>query len=173
MSEFIFGIVVKQYLTNLKALKGILSKARAHAEANKYDPNLLLDLKLAPDMMNFTRQIQILSDTAKGSVARLSGKEIPSFPDTEKTWEEIVSRVDKTIDYVAKFKAEDFKNFADKKATFPWNPGSHLEGNDFFTSFSIPNFYFHFSMAYALLREAGVPLGKGDYLGEINWKKDK
>ena len=172
MSDIIHDIIVQQYMVNLRALKGMLAKAKFHADTNKFDVQHFLDIKLAPDMWNFTRQIQTLSDNAKGMVARLAGQEVPSWPDTEKTWEELLARIDKTLDFVSRFKASDFKSYTEKKIRFPWVTGVHLEGKDYLVSYALPNFYFHLTTIYALLRAAGVPVGKADYIGEINWKKD-
>ena len=171
MSEVVYDIIVKQYMNSLNALKGCMAKAKAHAEANNFAPEKFMDMKLAPDMFNFTKQVQTASDNAKGAAARLAGREIPSFPDNEKTWDELVARIDKTIDYLGSFKAEDFKDYAKQTASFAYYPGKHLRGSDYFTSYAIPNFYFHLMTAYALLRHGGVPIGKIDYMGELAWVK--
>ncbi|MBP9674816.1 MAG: DUF1993 domain-containing protein [Bacteriovoracaceae bacterium] len=172
MNRVVFEMGATQIIKNLHALKICMNKAKAHAEHNKFDVNKFLDMKLAPDMLNFTYQIQILSDNAKGIAARLSGTPIPVFEDKEKTWEELVTRIDNTINFIAKFKADDFAGFENAKATFPWNKEMHLKGMDYLTSFAIPNFYFHLTTAYAILRTNGVPVGKMDFLGEVNWNKN-
>ena len=172
MHQLIHDIIVTQYGNNLNALKNILNKAKTHAETNKFDPNKFMDTKLAPDMMNFTKQIQILSDNAKGAVARLAAAEIPSFSDDEKTFDELIERVNKTINFISKFKADDFKNYQDQKVSFFWKPNQYLKGHDYLVSFAIPNFYFHLTTAYSLLRSGGVQIGKGDFLGEVNWKSN-
>lgn len=169
-SKLVHEIITVQYVRSLNALKNILNKAKSHAHNYKFDENKYLDLKLAPDMFNFTKQVQMATDNAKGAAARLTGSEIPAYPDTEKTMEELLARVDKTINYLASFKEEQFSNYESSKATFPWYPNAYLSGRDYLTSFALPNFYFHLSLTYSLLRNAGVQLGKGDYLGEINWK---
>jgi len=166
----IFDTIVTGFIRNLHGLKTILHKTEEHAKNNKFDVNTFMDVKLAPDMFNFTRQIQMASDNAKGAVARLSGKEAPKFDDNEKNWEELIARVDKTINYLSQFKADDFKNYADHKISFPWYPGMHLTGHDYLTSFAIPNFYFHVTTAYAIARSQGVALGKRDYIPGMNFK---
>lgn len=171
MNELIHDLIVNQYVNKLKGLKVCLNKAKLHAEANKFDANKFLDMKLAPDMLNFTAQIQMISDNAKGAVARLTGTENPPIADTEKSWEDLMNRIDKTLDFITKFRPSDFQKYADQKITFPWYPGAHLKGHDYLTSFAIPNFYFHLTTAYALLRSSGVPIGKSDFMGEINWQK--
>jgi hypothetical protein len=170
MENLIFDIICTGYVRNLHGLKGCLLKAKKHAEDRKFDPNLYLNSKLAVDMFNFTKQIQFACDNAKGAVARLGGRENPQHEDNEKTFDEIVARVEKTINFISTFKPEDFKNFSHQKATFPWYPGKHLEGKDYLVSFAIPNFYFHLTCAYSILRHSGVNLGKSDFLGELNWK---
>lgn len=170
-AQLVYDLVNTQFIRNLHAFKNLLNKAKAHAEVNKFDPNKYLDVKFAPDMFNFLKQVQILSDNAKGATARLTGSENPSFPDTEQTFEELYQRIDKTIDFIAKFKASDYEGYDSKQATFPWYPTAFLTGHDYLVSFALPNFYFHLSTAYGLLRTSGVSIGKSDYLGEINWQQ--
>ncbi len=164
-------IISSQFTTNLAALRSILVKAQEHAKERKFDENKYLDMKLAPDMLNFTKQIQIASDSAKFAVSRLSGKTAPAFADEEKTLAELITRVTNTMEYVQGFKKEDFANYKNQTQTFHWNPGMSLSGHDYLTQFAIPNFYFHITTAYALLRSAGVNLGKSDFLGQVNWTK--
>jgi len=170
MNSIVYDIIQLQFTQNLNALKHCLLKAQGHAEANKFDAQCFLDTKLAPDMFPFKKQIQMISDNAKGAVSRLSGKEAPVFEDNEKSFAELVTRLDKTIEYVSSFKAEDFKNFDSQKAVFPWYPGKYLNGHDYLVSFAIPNFYFHLTTAYNLLRNSGVQIGKRDFLGDLAWK---
>jgi hypothetical protein len=171
MQHDVSGIISTQFTTNLDALRNILIKAQAHAKARNFDENKYLDMKLAPDMLNFTKQIQIACDTAKFSVSRLSGKTAPVFADEEKTLTELIARISNTMEYVQGFKKEDFTNYKNTTQTFPWMAGVSLSGSDYLTQMAIPNFYFHISMTYALLRSAGVELGKNDFLGKVNWAK--
>jgi hypothetical protein len=173
MQNLVYELISAQYIASLSALKEILLKAKSHAETNKFDPNKFLDMKLAPDMFPFTKQIQIASDNAKGAVSRLSGKEAPKFEDNEKTFDEVIARIDKTIEYLSQFKPEDFKDFQNQKISFPWYPGKYLNGKDYLVGFALPNFYFHTTTAYNLLRGAGVQIGKSDFLGNLNWQDTK
>jgi hypothetical protein len=169
MQTNVSELVVNQFTRNLKALRGLLGKAKEHANEKKFDPNLFLQEKLSPDMFPFVRQVQITCDTAKGAVARLSGQKPPSWSDEEKSIDELLARVDKTIDYVSQFTAKDFTNYAAQQVSFPWYPNKYLKGDDFLVSHAIPNFFFHLTTTYALLRKSGVSLGKSDFLGEQNW----
>jgi hypothetical protein len=166
----VFQLVSTQFLKTLSGLRTCLVKAKEHAQKRNFDPNCFLDLKLAPDMFPLKKQIQMVSDNAKGAVSRLSGKEAPVFEDSEKTFDDLILRISKTIEYLESFKSDDFKNYENQKASFPWYPGKYLSGHDYLVTFALPNFYFHVSMAYALLRNAGVEIGKRDYLGDLNWK---
>jgi hypothetical protein len=172
MQHNVNDIIVNQFTRSLKALKNILKTAEAHATERKFDPNLFLDMRLAPDMFPLVRQVRFVSDTAKGAVSRLSGKTAPVFEDNEKTMEELINRVQRTIDYVAEFKKETFADYKTKKVSFPFYPGVHLTGEDYLVQHAIPNFYFHISTTYSLLRASGVKIGKQDYLGEQNWLKE-
>ncbi|MBY0316396.1 MAG: DUF1993 domain-containing protein [Bdellovibrionales bacterium] len=172
MNHSVNDIVVNQYTRSLNALKGILGKARAFARERNFDENNLLQLRLAPDMFPLVRQVQIVSDGAKAAVAKLANKSMPSFPDEEKTMEELFVRIDKTIHFLKEFEKEEFKDYSQQKMSFPWNPGNYLMGEDYLVSHSLPNLYFHMSTVYSILRLHGVPLGKSDYLGNQNWKKD-
>ena len=169
MQHDVSDIVSTQFTRTLEALRTILTKAQDHAKERKFDENLYLDMKLAPDMLNFTRQIQIACDTAKFACARLSGKTGPVFDDKEKTMAELIARVSNTLEYVNGFKKEDFANYKTVSVSFPWKPGVSMNGADYLASHAIPNLYFHTSMAYALLRQSGVLIGKGDFLGKQNW----
>ncbi len=168
--DLVYEMIIGQYGKNLQALRGILAKTKEFAEQRKFDVNLFLDMKLAPDMFALIRQIQMVTDNAKGAASRLSGKEMPKFEDTEKTWGELEARLDRTLNYLHSFKKNDFEQFESKKVSFPWYPGKELSGKDYFLSFALPNFYFHLTTVYAILRSAGVPIGKESFLGELNWK---
>ena len=133
--------------------------------------SVLLDARLAPDMFPLSKQIQIVCDNAKMSVARLTGISAPVFEDNEKSFDEFVNRINKTMAYLEGIKPENFTGYDKRTAEFPWLPGSYLEGKDYLVNYALPNFYFHLSMAYAILRFNGVDLGKVDFLGELNWKK--
>ena len=144
-----------------------LEAAKAHAEAKKFSPDVYLTMRLAPDMLPFTKQIQIASDAAKGAVARLAGQENPSYEDNEASLDELVARIKKTRDFVLSVPAEAFNGSEDREISIPRRSGDPLkfDGLNYLRHFAQPNFYFHATTTYALLRHAGVPLGKNDYLG--------
>jgi len=144
-----------------------LDKAEAHAAARKFDAANYLGLRLAPDMLPFTRQIQIASDAAKGAMARLAGTEMPAWEDNEASLADLRARVQKTIDFVKSFSPAQIDGSEAKPITIPRRTGEPLQfdGETYLKHFALPNFYFHVTTTYALLRHAGVELGKGDYLG--------
>lgn len=144
-----------------------LDRAEAHAAARKFDAANYLGLRLAPDMFPLTRQVQIASDMAKSGVARLAGVEVPKWDDNEASFDDLRARVRKTLDYVNAFAASQIDGTEDKAISVPRRVGEPLQftGEAFLKHYILPNFYFHVTTAYALLRHAGVELGKGDYLG--------
>ena len=150
----------------LSALDKVLSKAEADAAARKIEPSVLLSTRLFPDMLPLVRQVQIMTDGAKGGASRLAGQEPPKWADDEKTFADLHARIAKTIAHLKSFKPEQFEG-AEKRAIemkFP-NATFNFTGKDFLLTFVIPNFYFHYTTAYAILRHNGVPVGKGDFLG--------
>jgi hypothetical protein len=158
---------VPVFVRMLNNTLGWLDKAEAHAKARKFDPNNFLGLRLAPDMLPFARQIQIATDHVKGCTARLAGMEPPKWADDEKTLDELRARIRRAIDYAHSIPAAKLEGSDTRDVTVPAGPNRSLTfpGEVFMKSFSLPNFYFHVTMAYALLRQAGVELGKMDYLG--------
>jgi hypothetical protein len=170
MQVTVYDLVVTQFVSELNALKGILKKANAFADSKKIKFDVILNLRLIPDQFAFVRQVQIVTDTAKGACSRLAGDKAPVFEDTETTYEQLQQRIDNTIAYCSGFKPEQFNGFDKTRVEFFWNPGKHLEGRDYLVQHAIPNFYFHLTTAYSILRANGVELGKGDYMGQQNWK---
>ncbi|MEK0418055.1 MAG: hypothetical protein RI949_2061 [Pseudomonadota bacterium] len=144
-----------------------LDKAEAHAKARNFDPNNYLGLRLAPDMLPLTRQVQIASDAAKGAMARLAGQEVPKWEDQEASLEDLRARIRKTMDYVASFTPAQIDGSEKKAISVPRRVGDPLqfEGEAFLKHYAMANFYFHLTTLYALLRQAGVDIGKGDFLG--------
>lgn len=144
-----------------------LDKAQAHADTKKFDSLNYLGLRLAPDMLPLNRQIQITSDGAKGCVARLAGLEVPKWEDSESTVAELRARLQKTLDYVQSIPAAQIDGSEQREILLPTRQAEPLlfSGETYLKHFVLPNFYFHASMTYALLRHAGVELGKGDFLG--------
>jgi hypothetical protein len=153
----------------LNALSVILDKAEAHAEAKKIDPTVLLNARLFPDMFPLTRQVQIACDQAKNGAARLAGLEPPKHEDNEKTFAELKARIAKALAYVKTLDAKAIDAAADRQVTFPLGPNNkgHMKGADFLNHFVLPNFYFHLTTAYDILRHCGLEVGKRDFLGAI------
>ena len=147
-------------------LSHILDKAQAHAEAKKIDPLVLPNFRIAPDMLPMTSQVQIACDSAKGLVSRLSGVPSPVFEDTEKTLGELKDRIAKTIAFIQSVPAESIDGTEDKSIIIKrGEKETHYKGMQFMLGHAVPNFYFHVSMAYAILRHNGVEIGKRDFLG--------
>ncbi len=157
---------VPVYTQFLGSLSGILKKAATHAEAKKIEPSVLINARLAPDMFALARQIQIATDHAKGSLARLAGVEIPSYPDTETTFDELQARIAKTLDYVKSFKPEQIDGSETREIVLTFGTQKFpFTGQTYLIQFALPNFYFHASMAYGILRHNGVEIGKRDFMG--------
>ena len=151
--------VFTRALTNLSAM---IDKALAAGVAEA----TLLEARLAPDMHPFPRQIQMASDSAKGAIARLAGVEPPSMPDTESTIDELKARIVATIAYVNSVDAAAFDGAEDRDVVLKFPNGEmKFTGADYLTGFALPNFFFHITIAYALLRANGAPIGKMDFLG--------
>jgi hypothetical protein len=156
--------VMHRMLTNLS---GILQKAESYAQARRIEPNALLQARLYPDMFPLTRQVQLATDFAKGAAARLSGSEVPKWEDTEQTFAELQARIQRGRDYLGSFRRESFAG-AEERAIEIKVPSRTLKftGKEYLLSFALPNFYFHVTMAYAILRHNGLEIGKLDFLGE-------
>ncbi len=160
---------VPAFVQILTSLSTIIGKAEAHAAAKNIQPEALLNARLFPDMFTFTRQIQIVCDFAGKNTARLAKAEVPSTPDTEKSFGELKKRIDSTIDYLKKFKSEQFDGIGSREVEFPVGPGktATLNAQQALTHFFLPNFYFHAATAYDILRHNGVELGKRDFIGSF------
>jgi hypothetical protein len=157
---------VPAFLQILGSLTGILGKAEAHCKAKNIQPDVLLGARLYPDMLPLTKQIQIASDFAAKSCARLTGSEVPVVADTEKSFDELTARLARTIDYVKAFKPAQFDGADAKEVTFPAGPNTMtMKGQQFLSHFALPNFYFHAATAHDILRHNGVEIGKRDFLG--------
>ena len=154
------------FLHMLDSLAAILDKAQQHAHDHKIDPQVLLNARLAPDMYPLLRQVQLVSDGVKGCAARLAGIAVPSFADTESSFAELQARIGKTAEFLRSIAPEQFDGSEERAISLSF-PGLELKfsGQDYLLNFVVPNFYFHLSMAYAILRHNGVPLGKMDFLG--------
>jgi hypothetical protein len=166
MSFTIYDASIPTMTRMLGNLSKILDKAVAQAETEKSAPSELLESRLASDMFPFTRQVQIVSDVAKGCAARLSATEPPSFPDTETTFAELQTRIAKTVDFLKSIAPEKFAGAEDRTITLKFPQGERsFSGKDYLTDFVLPNFYFHMATAYGLLRHKGIAIGKMDFLG--------
>lgn len=158
----------------LVQLRQVLAKGDAHARAQGWDPAVLLNMRLAPDMFPLVRQVQIATDIVKNAAARLSGGEAPKFEDNETTFAELDDRIGRALDYVASVAPDAFDGGESREIVLPSRAYGelHFDGRGYVFGFVVPNVYFHATAAYALLRHAGVPLGKSDFLGPIGQKKD-
>ncbi len=162
----IYDASVPVLIAGLTNLSKILAKGAAHAEAKGFKPEALLQARLAPDMHPLPNQIQIASDAAKGAAARLAGVDIPSFPDTETTFPELQARIEKTIAFLKGLDPAAFTGAEDREIVLKVGANEwKMPGRQFLTAFALPNFYFHLTTAYALLRHNGVEIGKRDFLG--------
>jgi hypothetical protein len=168
MSEIHTTVV--QLSKMLQNLDSWLTKATEYAQQKKFDPNVLVDARLAPDMYPLSRQVQAACDGAKFLAARVSGKEPPKHPDTERTIDELHARIRSVREYLGTYSARDFEGAASRMVPLPFVPGKGLAARDFLEQMSLPNTYFHVCMAYAILRHNGVPLGKTDYIGALELK---
>jgi hypothetical protein len=166
MSLSMHQACVPPTVRTLRALSTILSKAQAHCEARSVDPQALLQSRIFPDMFPLTRQVQIACDMVKGGAARLSGVEIPSFPDTETTFAELQARIDKTIAFIESVPAAQIDGSEGRPISIPLRDRTvEFDGQTYLTTWVLPNFHFHVTTAYNLLRHGGVEIGKRDFLG--------
>ena len=158
---------VPAFLQILDSLSGLLIKAEAHCKTKNIAPEVLLGARLYPDMLPLSRQIQLACDFAAKGCARLTHSDVPSTPDTEKTFEELRQRLSKTSDYLKTFKPAQFEGADSRDVTFPAGPDRTitLKGQQFLNRYAFPNFYFHATTAHGILRHNGVEIGKRDYLG--------
>ena len=163
-------VLVLEIKNLLKNLDAWLDKAVDHATGKKFDANTLLEARLAPDMLPLLRQIQLACDHAKWCAARTAGKEAPSHADTEKTIADCKQRIATVITYLGTFTAHDFEKTDTTTVTHPRWEGKTMTGTHYLVETGLPNFYFHLTTAYALLRHNGVEIGKRDYVGQVTWK---
>ena len=157
----------------LRNLSALLTQAETSATERKFDVEVLLSGRLAPDQFNFTRQVQICCDTAKLGAARLIGKEqgAPSFDDSERTVQELQQRIEATISYLESLASGEFADASARRITQPRWQGKTLSGAQFFEQHVLPNFYFHMVTAYSILRHHGVQVGKKNYLGAMPYQE--
>lgn len=166
MSITIHQASVPVFVQGLKGLKGVLAKAAAHVETRKLDPDALLKARLFPDMFPLLRQVQIATDFAKGCAARLAGVEVPAWDDVETGFDDLIARVDRAIAYVEGLDPAAFEGAEDRDITLTRRgETSVVKGLAYLQTQAQPNFFFHLTTAYAILRKNGVEIGKKDYLG--------
>jgi hypothetical protein len=158
---------VPQFTKMLDNLDKWLTKAEEHAKAKSFDPNVLCVARLAPDQYTLTRQVQAACDAAKFAAARTSGKTPPAHPDTETTIEQLHARVRSVVEYLRTFEAKDFEGAEARLVALSFMPGKGMKSEDYITEMALPNFYFHVTTTYAILRHNGVPVGKMDYIGSV------
>jgi hypothetical protein len=157
----------------LTSLSAVLDKGAAFAAAKKIEPAVLLNTRLAPDMFPLVRQVQVTADQAKNGTARLAGVEPPRYEDNETTIDELKTRLANTVAFMKTLDRQAIDAAGDREITFPLGPTNkgHMKGNDYLNHFVLPNFYFHRTAAYAILRHCGVEIGKRDFLGAIPMRR--
>jgi hypothetical protein len=164
----LYDVTVPQFSKMLHNLDRWLEAGIAYAKARKFEPDQLVTQRLAPDMYPLVQQVQSACDSAKFACAYLTGKKAPSHPDTEKTMDELRTRVRTVISHLETYKREDFAGAADRKVAPQWLGGKWLTGSDYLFQAGFPNFYFHVTSAYAILRHSGVDsLGKQVFIGQL------
>ena len=168
MSLSMYQASIPAFVQMLNNISAIMDKAETHARSREIDPEVLLNYRLAPDMLPFVRQIQIAADLAKGAAARLAGVEVPKHDDTEKSFAGLKARLAKTVAFVQSFKPTDIDGSEDREINLTL--GEHtmsFKGQPYLVHFVMPNFYLHCTTAYDILRHCGVELGKRDFIGTI------
>lgn len=168
MSVSLYDVSIPVFTLHLNNLATLLDKAASHSQSKKVDPKVLPATRLIADMLPLSSQVQIACDTAKGAAARLAGVEIPKHPDTETTLEELKARVTKTLDFIKTIKPAQLEGAETREVVLQF-PSTTLKftGLNYLTNFVLPNFFFHVTTTYALLRQNGVDIGKRDFLGPI------
>ena len=170
MSALLYDLTVVPMLRSLRNLDAIVSKAEAYAAADDgIDPETLIQARLYPNMRPFIFQVRVATDTAKGAAARLTGNEVPSWPDEETTFADTHERIGKAIDYLSGFRREDFEGADTRPIHLKLGPYEFdFIGSTYVSNFVLPNFFFHVTTAYNILRHNGLEIGKADYLGPTN-----
>lgn len=163
--------VIRLFAKTLRNVEHWMDKAATHAQAKAFDVDVLAQARLAPDQYSFVRQVQSACDQAKYAAAYLGNKPAPSHPDTEETFAELRQRIGKCLAFLETVTPKDLAGAEDRKVAPPWLGGRWLRGDDYMIHVAIPNFFFHATTAYAILRHNGVDLGKMDYVGSIPAKE--
>jgi hypothetical protein len=166
MSLTMYQASIPVFVRMLGNLSTILDKAAAHSEVKKIDPSVFINSRLAPDMYPLSRQVQIATDMVKGCAARLAGIDVPSYEDNETTFADLQARIAKTVNFLQSVSAEQIDGSEERTVTLKLrNHEISLHGQPYLLNFVHPNFYFHITTAYAILRHNGVEIGKMDYMG--------
>ncbi|MEM1312468.1 MAG: DUF1993 domain-containing protein [Patescibacteria group bacterium] len=155
---------IQTAVKTMKSLINILNKTKQHINTENISEEQILQSRLAPDMFPLTKQIQIVSDNAKGMAARLGGLEIPSYKDSESSIDQLIERLNKTINFVESVPKENFNEAETRQITIQPIPGKYMSAQDYIKGYGLPNFFFHTVTTYAILRNQGVSIGKRDYL---------
>ena len=163
-----YYLAIRQFVRSLKNLDAILGKAVSYAEARKFDVNNYCSVRLFPDMLPFTNQVRIATDMAKAAAANLGGKEAPKFEDNETTIEQLRGRVRRCVAYLESFSPADFEKVTSKTVVkIPFPAGKALTADEYLLGRQVPNFFFHVTTAYNVLRHGGVDIGKMDFIGDL------
>jgi hypothetical protein len=166
----LYTLAVPMTVTSLQNLKALLGKAKAFAVAKKVEEETLLQARLAIDQFPLVKQVQIACDNAKGTAARLANVEPPKMEDNEKTIAELESRIDKTIAFVQSLTEAQFEGCEERQVPIYFMPGKYMLGFEYTTEMALPNFYFHYTTAYSILRHVGLEIGKADFIGNVEFK---
>lgn len=169
MTISMYQASVPVFIRMLTSLNTVLSKAAAHAQAKKIDESVLLNARLSPDMFPLTKQVHIATDFARGTAARLAGLETPVYEDNEKTFAELTARVERTLDYLRSLKAAQIDGSEAREISRPLGTQPRrFSGINYLLQFALPNFFFHVTTAYAILRHNGIELSKTDFIGPLD-----
>lgn len=167
MNVSYFDLTIPVFKKNLLIARALLQKGLEHALQSGISEAKFLDQRLAPDMFPLLKQVQIVTDNAKGASARLAGVVAPTIPDTETTVAELVTRIDTVVAFLDTFTIDQFNEATERKIELPFIPNMYQAGGDYLVDFVLPNFFFHMSMIYGLIRSQGVSIGKMDFLGSL------
>lgn len=165
-----YEFIVPQFDKMLNNFFQLFDKAEQYAAAKKFDVNLLLAMRLSPDQFPFARQVQASCFTAMGGVALLCGKQPHKFDNDESTLDQLRQRVQASIDFLKTVTKEEFAGWEQRKIPIYFNPGTFLYGDEYLQQLTLPNFYFHFTTAYSILRHNGIDVGKADFIGHLDFK---
>lgn len=168
----LYTVVVPMTIKSLENLKAILGKAKVFVDMKKIEEKILLEARLALDQYPLVKQVQIACDNAKGTAGRLANVEPPKMEDNEITISELETRIEKTITFVSSLTEAQFEGSEEQKVPIYFLPGKYLSGFEYVTEMALPNFYFHLTTAYSILRHYGLEIGKADFIGDVDFKSE-